>query len=76
MEHDSEVEKGKDLLFEGDHFSCPHFIIEMSSVEQVDNFLMKTPSLMKHLNLAHYVVILKKVSVSYRKSREINVSMN
>ena len=64
VEHDSEAETAMNWLFEEDHFSCPHFVIEMPSIEQLHNLFTKTPSLMKNHNLAHYVVILKKVSTN------------
>ena len=62
VEYDPAAENGINGLFEQDLYPCPNFLLEMRSVHDTTDFFMQNPSVMKKLNLAHYVVILKKVS--------------
>ena len=61
VEYDPATGNGMNKLFEQDRYPCPHFLLEMHSIHDTRNFFMQNPSLMKQLNLAHYVVILKQV---------------
>ena len=65
VEYDPAVEGGINGLFEQDRYPCPHFLLQMHSIQDTADFFMQNPSVMKKLNLAHYVVILKKVSFMF-----------
>ena len=65
VEYDPTAENGITGLFEQDLYPCPHFLLEMRSIQDTTDFFMQNPSVMKKLNLAHYVVILKKVSLMF-----------
>ena len=60
--YDQAAPSGANKLFEQDRYPCPHFLFELHSVQDTADFFMQNPSIMKKLNLAHFVVILKQVS--------------
>ena len=53
----------KSNIFEQDYYPCPYFILEMNSIDDTHNFIEQNPSLIKKLNLGHYVIILKQVII-------------
>ena len=63
VQYEPTGDTGKNKIFEQDNYPCPHFILEMNSIDDTKNFFEQNPSLMTKLNLGHYVIILKQVII-------------